>query len=120
MIPPQKTGKCVLVSALVLETFVGPRPHKNDGCHNDGNPKNNHLTNLRWGTRKSNCSDMVLHNTRLYGEAVWVAKLNPEKVVEIRRMHAAKEGGYKLIGRRFDVSPSTVFCVVKGATWAHV
>lgn len=43
-------GKHKKAHALVLEAFVGPRPPKNDACHNDGNPKNNHVSNLRWGT----------------------------------------------------------------------
>ncbi len=39
-----------MVHRLVLEAFVGPPPQQGaECCHNDGNPKNNHLTNLRWG-----------------------------------------------------------------------
>src|SRR5438270_713720 len=35
------------VHRLVLEAFVGPRPEGLEGCHNDGSPQNNHLSNLR-------------------------------------------------------------------------
>lgn len=30
-------------------------------CHNDGNPANNGLSNLRWGTASDNSRDTVLH-----------------------------------------------------------
>jgi len=46
----QQDGKTRMkrVHILVLETFVGNRPEGYQGCHNDGNPANNHIDNLRW------------------------------------------------------------------------
>jgi hypothetical protein len=49
------------VHQLVLEAFVGPCPQGLEGCHNDGNPSNNHLSNLRYDTHINNCLDTVLH-----------------------------------------------------------
>lgn len=49
---------------LVLEAFVGPRPEGLEGCHNDGDPQNNHLSNLRWDTPSSNRTDAVRHGRR--------------------------------------------------------
>lgn len=49
------------VHCLVLESFIGPRPDGFYGCHNDGNPSNNHLGNLRWDTPSSNLFDKVKH-----------------------------------------------------------
>ena len=53
------------VHQLVLETFVGPRPQgpNIDGCHNDGDPLNNNLTNLRWDSTSENMYDKVRHGT---------------------------------------------------------
>lgn len=51
------TRKERTVHRLVLEAFVGPAP---DGCevlHGDGTKINNHLSNLRWGTRSENMRD---------------------------------------------------------------
>jgi len=48
---------------LVLTAFVGPRPIGLEGCHADGNPSNNRLTNLRWDTHKGNMEDAVHHGT---------------------------------------------------------
>ena len=51
------------VHALVAESFIGARPEGMEVCHNDGNPTNNHLDNLRYGTRSDNMLDRVRHGT---------------------------------------------------------
>src|SRR5690606_10033103 len=55
------------VHCLVLAAFVSPRPDGMQGAHNDGNPANNKLANLRWATPKSNLADRVRHGTLLTG-----------------------------------------------------
>jgi len=50
------------VHRLVLEAFVGPGDGM-DGRHLDGNPGNNSLSNLAWGTRSDNVNDSVRHGT---------------------------------------------------------
>jgi hypothetical protein len=49
------------VHTLVLEAFVGPRPTGYDACHDDGDPTNNLLTNLRWDTQSANGLDRTRH-----------------------------------------------------------
>jgi hypothetical protein len=51
--------RAVTIHTLVLQTFVGPRPRKTQGCHRDDNPENNHLNNLYWGTPRQNAQDMI-------------------------------------------------------------
>lgn len=51
------------VHALVLEAFEGPRPPGMEGCHSDGNPSNNRLSNLQWGTRSAHCLNAVRRGT---------------------------------------------------------
>ena len=51
------------VHVLVLEAFVGPRPDGTLACHNDGNPSNNRVENLRWDSRANNGMDTVKHDT---------------------------------------------------------
>lgn len=53
----------VYVHRLVLRSFVGPCPDGMEGCHNDGNPANNSLSNLRWDTQSGNQRDRELHGT---------------------------------------------------------
>lgn len=58
------TMRSRLVHNLVLEAFVGPRPGSIlewDGAHDDDDPTNNHLTNLKWATRKQNMADRKRH-----------------------------------------------------------
>lgn len=48
---------------LVLEAFVGPCP---EGClarHLNGNPLDNWVENLAWGTPTENSADMIRHGT---------------------------------------------------------
>lgn len=55
------------IHLLVLETFVGLRPKGMQGCHNDGNPLNNNLDNLRWDTPLNN----ILDRDRSNFSSVW-------------------------------------------------
>ena len=47
------------VHALILETFVGPRPAGLEARHLDDSRSNNTIANLRWGTRSENNYDRV-------------------------------------------------------------
>lgn len=50
-------AKSILVHRAVLEAFVGPCPEGMETRHLDGNPKNNRLDNLVWGTSQQNKLD---------------------------------------------------------------
>jgi hypothetical protein len=110
---PQKTSKHLTVGLhrekrqfrkrvhrLVLETFVGPCPDGMEALHEDDDPTNNHISNLRWGTRQQNREDMI-RNRRL------PTKLSVAQVREIRK---SRQDGETLasIARRYGVSKSTV------------
>jgi len=56
--------KSFFVHRLVLEAFVGLCPLEMECRHLDGNPENNRLDNLKWGTRSENVKDSIKHNTR--------------------------------------------------------
>ena len=57
----EKKGKDWYVHTLVLTAFVGPRPEGMECLHRDGDPTNNRVENLRWGTRSQNRLDTVKH-----------------------------------------------------------
>lgn len=47
------------IHQLVMEAFVGPRPHGQLVRHLDDNPTNNHLQNLAYGTQTHNMQDAL-------------------------------------------------------------
>lgn len=55
--------RSVDVHKLVMLAFVGEPPHLTEVRHLDGNHANNHLSNLRYGTRSENLHDAVRHGT---------------------------------------------------------
>ena len=58
----RKNSQCV--HKLVLLAFVGAAPDKHECLHMNGNPADNRLSNLRWGTRSENMKDAYAHGAR--------------------------------------------------------
>lgn len=79
----QKNPPLVSVHRLVLEAFVGPCPEGTEGCHNDGDPGNNRVENLRWATRQENQQDKSKHRS-IHGAKNGRAKLTDAQVERIR------------------------------------
>lgn len=52
-----------LVSQLVAEAFIGPRPAKAEVCHNNGDPRDNRAGNLRYDDHSGNMLDKRHHGT---------------------------------------------------------
>jgi HNH endonuclease len=73
------------IHRLVLESFVEPRPPGMACRHLDGDPANNRLENLAWGTYAENEADKLRHGTLVRGSAAARSKLHEDQVLEIRR-----------------------------------
>jgi hypothetical protein len=58
-----RRAKCVKVHRLVLEAFVGLAPEGMMSLHRNGNPADNRLENLHWGTNARNTLDSIEHGT---------------------------------------------------------
>lgn len=56
-------GGYAYVHRLVLETFLGSAPDGMEACHNNGDPTDNRLANLRWADHTSNVMDSIDHGT---------------------------------------------------------
>lgn len=65
MVRLSKDGKrtSVGVGKLVLLTFVSAAPEGMECCHEDSDPFNNHVSNLRWDTHSANMFDTVARGT---------------------------------------------------------
>lgn len=107
------------IHRLVLEAFVGLRPAGMQCRHLDGNQENNCLSNLMWGTPKSNQLDRVRHGTHLVGSNVGTAKLD-ELSVKLIRKRFLEAPNKKRIAAQFGVSRNTISRVVNGECWRHV
>ena len=57
----RRNSQCV--HKLVLLAFVGPALPNQECRHLNGDPADNRLKNLRWGTRTENIKDAVQHGT---------------------------------------------------------
>lgn len=51
------------VHTMVLEAFISPRPDGLVACHENGDPADNRVKNLRWDTYSSNNRDKRRHGT---------------------------------------------------------
>jgi hypothetical protein len=105
------------VHRLILETFIGPRPQGFECRHLNGDPKDNRLSNLCWGTHRANKEDMIRHNTTLRGEKNWNAKLTLEQVLAIRAEDRTY-GNQCKVARRYGVTPATICEIWKGTSWS--
>jgi hypothetical protein len=106
---------------LVLLAFVGPPPDpSDDGAHNDGNRRNNHISNLRWATRTSNMADTLVHGTRSYGEKRSWSKLTDDAVRDIRRRWKEQTAGQRQMAREYGVSLGVLQRALSGKSWSHV
>ena len=103
------------IHRMVLEAFCGPAPMGMDCCHNDGNPENNMLKNLRWASRSENAMDRVSHGTANRGENHGMTKLCKLDVWLIRNCNTTQRN----MANFFGVSESTIHNVITGKTWMH-
>lgn len=55
--------KCMKAHRAVALAFLGPEPEGMMVCHNDGDPTNNDVSNLRYDTKSANALDSVAHGS---------------------------------------------------------
>jgi hypothetical protein len=107
------------VHDLVLEVFVGLCPPGLEGCHNDGDPGNNFVTNLRWDTQENNQADKIKHGRFTKGERVPGAVLKESDIPEI--FHQYSLGlTHREIAEIFGINKWTIGSVLQRKSWAHV
>lgn len=109
---PGSPASRAYVHRLVLLAFVGPAPDGYEAAHNDGNPANNCLSNLRWATRSSNHADKVVHGTHNRGEAHPLCKVSDDTVRAIRSCGLPA----KKAAEKFGVSMKYASAVLTGAS----
>lgn len=128
-------SKDFFIHRLVLETFVGPCPPGKEGCHNDGNRKNNTIANLRWDTRLENIRDKRKHGTQPMGKNHYMARrpdwvkrgekcpaavLNSIDVERIRDLLRSKCTHQSIADWIGTIKRENVGMISRGLTWRHL
>lgn len=110
------------VHCLILLTFVGPKLSSLlEGCHNDGNARNNFADNLRWDTKQSNAADQIKHGTKPLGSKSHLAVLTDDQVMQIKAAFPNwKHGTGKYFADLFKVGTTTISNIKREIRWRHL
>ncbi len=108
------------VHRLVLELFVGPCPVGMEARHLNGDPTDNRVENLCWGTHTENIADQKVHGTHREGVDAPNAKLTAKEVVAIRRLYHDEGLPQTVLARSFRCSQTVISDIVLGETYVGV
>jgi hypothetical protein len=110
--PPRRPRK-LFVHRAVLFAFAGPPPPGMEVRHLDGDPGNNAIENLAWGTRLENMQDKARHGTERQGEEKPGCRLTAANVDAIRFDRRAS----RVVGAEYGVSHTAVQRIRRGERW---
>jgi hypothetical protein len=115
------------IHRLIALAFHGPCPPGMEVRHLNGIRQDCRAENLCYGTAVENQADRVLHGKRQVGSAVPGSKLTEDQVAEIIKLFRGgprgrrpNENGYTGLGRKFGVSTTVIYDIIRGKTWKHV
>lgn len=107
-----KSGERESVHRLVLTAFARPARAGEQACHRNGDPSDNRISNLYWGSQETNWGDRVRH-----GRGRSYSKLTEEEIATIRRRCAAGEPAYR-VAKDYPVSDTQIRNIVSGRQWS--
>lgn len=113
---PGTKAKCLLAHSMVLLAFVGERPARAVVRHLNGNPGDNRLSNLVWGTQTQNGADCRLHGRTPAGERNTHSKLDAQAVKAIRSSDLTDTA----LAAVYGVRPITISKARRGITWTSI
>lgn len=111
---------------LVALIYVhNPKPDEyNFVNHKDGNPGNNHYTNLEWCTQSMNVkhahdTGLIICNPTM-GESNGMSKITDEQVLEIRAAYIPRKVSYMKLAQQYGVDKSLIYQIVTRKIWRHL
>lgn len=117
-------SKKLVIHKLVLEAFVGPCPRGMECRHLNGNPQDNQLINLKWGTKSENVLDSMKHGTRYQPDSRGIkngrSKLTENEVKEIGQLYSTQKWTQKQLAQKFHISRSTISKIIIRLNWNHI
>lgn len=103
-------GNSKQVHQMVLLAFKGPCPEGKESRHLNDIPGDNHLANLRYGTRRQNMLDKIRNGhhalTHAQAEEIRIALKN------------SKRGDKRKIAKKYGVNPCTISDILAGRSYA--
>ena len=106
----------VRVHRLVAEAFLGPIPDGAQVHHIDGDPANNRVENLKFGSPAENSLDMIAHGRSTRGRRAHSSKLTVEDVRAIRK--ARKNGALlRELAEAYGVHNVAISAACRGKNW---
>ena len=108
------------VHRLVAEAFYEPRTSKDIVIrHLNGDPSDNRVENLAYGTQKENMMDAIKQDTVEYGERRYNAKLDNATVKQVKQdlVCGASSGE---VSKKYGIPQSQVWKIAVGQTWRRV
>ena len=109
----------VYAHQLVLAAFIGPRAAGQVTRHRNGNPRDNQLFNLVYGTNAENHSDREAHGRTAKGSRHGRAKATETLVLEIVDRYRKGEPQMS-IAATTGLAQSTISSIVRGETWSAI
>lgn len=112
------------VHRLVTFAFLGEPPEgKTDVNHIDGNPKNNHVSNLEWCNDSENLKHAhrlgLKKTVKLFGEDSGAAKITESEVRKIRELSNSLK--IKEISILFSkISECQIRRIINRTSWSHI
>jgi hypothetical protein len=103
------------IHRLVLSAFVGTAPAGQECRHLNGDPADNRLTNLAWGTKRENQTDIDRHGNRVKGERQHCAMSE-----NTARGLLAHPGSHADAARAFGVRYHAAYNIRTRRTWRHL
>ncbi len=123
MLSKNKVVKNKSVARWVLESFTGEIPVGKECAHNDGNKRNDHISNLRWATSQENQNDKIKHGTTNKWEKHPMVKITKEMASYIKanyvktKYHKTNAGE---LAKKFGIDRSQVLNIVSGRSWKGI
>lgn len=111
------------IHRLVMLAFRGERPDGMVTNHKNGIKDDNRLENLEYVTHQQNTLHMInVLNTyhRTFGAAVGSAKLDDDKVREIRRLFATGGVTHVSLAVTYQVSRTLIGQIIRRKIWKHI
>lgn len=114
-------GKATHVSVhrLVALAFVANPENKEYVHHINSDKMNNHMDNLEWVTPLENSRDARRNNLYISGSRSPNSKLEIEVIPNILDLYFNKGLFQSEIGEKYNVSQSTISCVIRGESWHY-